>query len=108
MHEKITEAPTRSEIALQLHPDDPNNKPHKKRSSARPVGILLLIAVLAGGFFVWRSTPIPQTTAAPARGRGHPTGDPNAPVPASFTPAQRRALPVYLHGLCSAETFHTV
>ena len=31
MHDKITEAPTRSEIALQLHPDDPKQKP-KKRS----------------------------------------------------------------------------
>lgn len=108
MHEKITEAPTRSEIALQLHPDDPNNKPHKKRSSARPVGILLLIAVLAGGFFVWRSTHKPQTTAAAGRGRGDRNGDPNARVPVSITPAQRRDLPVYLDGLGSVEAFNTV
>src|SRR5260370_1355995 len=108
MHEKITEAPTRSEIALQLHPDDPNNKPHKKRSSARPVGILLLTAVLAGGFFVWRSTHKPQTTAAAGRGRGDRNGDPNARVPVSITPAQRRDLPVYLDGLGSFEAFNTV
>src|SRR5260370_18017251 len=108
MHEKITEAPTRSEIALQLHPDDPNTKPHKKRSSARPVGILVLAAVMAGAFFVWRSTHKPQPTAAAGRGRGDRNGDPNARVPVSITPAQRRDLPVYLDGLGSVEAFNTV
>lgn len=103
MHEKITEAPTRSEIALQLHPDDPNGKPGKKRSSAGPIGILLLIAVLAGGFFLWRSTHKPQTTAAAARGRGDRNGDPNARVPVAVTPAQRRDLPVYLDGIGSVD-----
>jgi multidrug efflux system membrane fusion protein len=107
MHEKMTEAPTRSEIALQLHPDDSNNKPGKKRSSAGPIGILLLVAVLAGGFFVWRSTHKPQTTAAAGRGRGG-NGDANARVPVSVTPAQRRDLPVYLDGLGSVEAFNTV
>ena len=107
MHEKMTEAPTRSEIALQLHPDDSNNKPSKKRSSARPIGILILVAVLAGGFFVWRSTHKPQTTAAAGRGRGG-NGDANARVPVSVTPAQRRDLPVYLDGLGSVEAFNTV
>jgi multidrug efflux system membrane fusion protein len=107
MHEKMTEAPTRSEIALQLHPDDSNNKPSKKRSSARPIGILLLVVFLAGGFFVWRSTHKPQTTAAAGRGRGG-NGDANARVPVSVTPAQRRDLPVYLDGLGSVEAFNTV
>ena len=108
MHEKITEARTRSEIALQLHPDDPNNKSGKKGASARSIGILLLIAVLAGGFFVWRSTHKPQTTAAAGRGRGDRNGDPNARVPVSVTPAQKRDLPVYLDGLGSVEAFNTV
>lgn len=108
MHDKITDAPTRSEIALKLHPDDPNNKPGKKRSSARSIGILLLIAVLAGGFFVWRSTHKPQTTAAAGRGRGDRNGDLNARVPVSVTAAQRRDLPVYLDGLGSVEAFNTV
>lgn len=108
MHEKITEAPTRSEIALQLHPDDPNRKPAKKRSSARPIGILLLIAVLAGGYFLWRSTHKPQTTAAAGRGRGDRNGDLNARVPVAVTAAQRRDLPVYLDGLGSVEAFNTV
>jgi multidrug efflux system membrane fusion protein len=109
MHDKITEAPTRSEIALQLHPDDPNNKPGKKRSSARTIGIFLLIAILAGGFFLWRSTHKPQTTAAAGRGgRGDRNGDPNARVPVAVTPAQRRDLPVYLDGLGSVEAFNTV
>jgi membrane fusion protein, multidrug efflux system len=107
MHEKITEAPTRSEIALQLHPDDPNNQPGKKRSSARLIGILFLIAVLAGGFFLWRTTRKPQTTAAAGRGRGG-TGDPNTRVPVAVTAAQRRDLPVYLDGLGSVEAFNTV
>jgi membrane fusion protein, multidrug efflux system len=109
MHDKITEAPTRSEIALQLHPDDANYKPGKKRSSAGPIGILLLIAILAGGFFLWRSTHKPQTTAAAGRGgRGDRNGDPNARVPVAVTPAQRRDLPVYLDGLGSVDAFNTV
>ena len=108
MHEKITEAPTRSEIALQLHPDDPNHKPAKKRSSARPIGILLLIAVLAGGYFLWRGTHKPQTTAAAGRGRGDRNGDQNARIPVAVTAAQRRDLPVYLDGLGSVEAFNTV
>jgi membrane fusion protein, multidrug efflux system len=108
MHDKITEAPARSEIALKLHPDDPNNKPGKKRSSARSIGILFLIAILAGGFFLWRSTHKPQTTAAAGRGRGDRSGDANARIPVAVTPAQRRDLPVYLDGLGSAEAFNTV
>jgi len=105
MHEKTTAPPTRS---VQLHPDDPDNKPGKKRSSTRPIGILLLFAVLAGGFFVWRSTHKPQTTAAAGRGRGDRNGDLNARVPVAVTAAQRRDLPVYLDGLGSVEAFNTV
>src|SRR5207302_3108011 len=105
MHEKTTAPPTRS---VQLHPDDPDNKPGKKRSSTRPIGILLLFAVLAGGFFVWRSTHKPQTTAAAGRGRGDRNGDPNARVPVAVTAAQRRDLSVYLNGLGSIEAFNTV
>lgn len=108
MHEKITEAPTRSEIDLRLHPDDPNGKPVKKRSSARPIGILLLIAVLAGGFFLYRSTHKTPVTSAAGRGRGERNGDANARVPVAVTPAQRRDLPVYLDGLGSVEAFNTV
>src|SRR5689334_11779064 len=105
MHEKITEAPTRSEIALQLHPDDPNSKPGKKRSSAGPIGILILIAVLAGGFFIYRSTHKTPTTAAAGR-RSNP--EINGRVPVAVTPAQKRDLPVYLDGLGSVEAFNTV
>src|SRR6202043_1809413 len=108
MHDKITEAPTRSEIALKLHADDPNPKPGKKRSSARSIGILLPIAVLAGGFFLWRSTHKPQTTAAAGRGRGDRNADGNAGIPVAVSPAQRRDLPVYLDGLGSVEAFNTV
>ncbi len=108
MHDKITEAPTRSEIALKLHADDPNDKPGKKRSSARSIGILILIAILAGGFFLWRSTHKPQTTAAAGRGRGDRNADGNARIPVAVTPAQRRDLPVYLDGLGSVEAFNTV
>src|ERR1700747_2616394 len=108
MHEKITEAPTRSEIALKLHADDPNPKPGKKRSSARSIGILFLIAILAGGFFLWRSTHKPQTTAAAGRGRGDRNVDSNARIPVAVTPAQRRDLPVYLDGLGSVEPLSTV
>src|SRR5580700_10563972 len=108
MHDKITEAPTRSEIALKLHADDPNDKPGKKRSSARSIGILLLIAILAGGFFLWRSTHKPQTTAAAGRGRGDRNADGNARIPVAVTPAQRRDLPVYLDGLGSVEPLSTV
>src|SRR5437016_14630816 len=98
MHEKTTAPPTRS---VQLHPDDPDNKPGKKRSSTRPIGILLVIAVLAGGFFVWRSTHKPQTTAAAGRGRGDRNGDANGRGPVAVTAAQRRDLPVYLDRLGS-------
>jgi membrane fusion protein, multidrug efflux system len=108
MHDKIREAPTRSEIALQLHPDDPNPKPGKKRSSARAISVLILIAVLAGGFFLYRSTHKPQTTAAAGRGRGGRNGDANALVPVAVTRAQRRDLPVYLDGLGSIDAFNTV
>src|SRR5487761_1187783 len=103
MHDKITEAPAGSAIALQLHPDDPSNQRGKKRSSARTIGIFLLIAVLSGGFFLWRSTHKPQTTAAAGRGRGDRNGDPNARVPVAVTPAQRRDLPVYLDGIGSVD-----
>ena len=108
MHDKITEAPTRSEIALQLQPDDPSHKPGKKRSSAGTISILIVIAVLASGFFLYRSTHKPQTTAAAGRGRGGRNGDANALVPVAVTPAQRRDLPVYLDGLGSIEAFNTV
>jgi multidrug efflux system membrane fusion protein len=108
MHEKITEAPTRSEIALKLRADDPNPRPGKKRSSARSIGILLLIAILGGGFFLWRSTHKPQTTAAAGRGRGDRNADGNARIPVAVTPAQRRDLPVYLDGLGSVEPLNTV
>src|SRR5437016_3806331 len=79
-----------------------------KRSSARPIGILLLIAVLAGGFFLYRTTHKPQTTAAAGRGRGDRNGDLNARVPVAVTAAQRRDLPVYLDGLGSVQAFNTV
>src|SRR5437764_13353111 len=95
MHEKTTEAPTRSEIALQLHPDDPNHKPVKKRSSARPIGILILIAVLAGGFFIYRSTHKTHTTAAAGR-RANP--DINGSVQVALIPTQRQKLPDYQDG----------
>ena len=108
MHEKLTEAPTRSEIDLRLHPDDPNHKAGKKRSSAGAIGILLVIAVVAGGYFLYRSTHKPQTTAAAGRGRGDRNGDQNARVPVAVTAAQRRDLPVYLDGLGSVEAFNTV
>ena len=109
MHDKITEAPTRSEIALQLHPDDPNDKPGKKRSRLVRSGFFLLIAVLAGGFFLWRSTHKPQTTAAAGRGRGdRQWRSATTRVPVAVTPAQRRDLPVYLDGLGSVEAFNTV
>src|SRR5713101_9135557 len=108
MHEKLTEAPTRSEIDLQLRPDDPNHKPKKKSSSAGAIGILLVIAVVAGGYFLYRSTHKPQTIAAAGRGRGDRNGDPNARVPVVVTAAQRRDLPVYLDGLGSVEAFNTV
>src|SRR5690349_6457438 len=108
MHEKLTEAPTRSAINLQLHPDDPNHKPGKKSSSAGVIGILLAIAVLAGGYFLYRSTHKPQTTAAAGRGRGDRNFDQNARVPVAVTAAQRRDLPVYLDGLGSVEAFNTV
>ena len=75
MPDKITGAPTRSEIALKLHEDDRNPKPGKKRSSARSIGILFLIVILAGGFFLWRSTHKPQTTAAAGLGRGDRNAD---------------------------------
>lgn len=108
MHDKITEAPTRSEIALKLHADDPNPRPGKRRSSARSIGILFLIAILAGGFFLWRSTHKPQTTAAAGRGRGDRNADGNARIPVAVTPALRRDLPVYLDGLGSVEPLNTV
>jgi len=108
MHEKLTETPTRSEIDLQLHRDDPNHKPGKKSSSAGAIGILIVIAILAGGYFLYRSTHKPQTTAAAGRGRGDRNGDQNARVPVAVTAAQRRDLPVYLDGLGSVEAFNTV
>jgi multidrug efflux system membrane fusion protein len=101
MHEKLTEAPMRSAIDLQLHPDDPKHEPNKKSSSAGAIGILLVIAVLAGGYFLYRSTHKPQTT-------GDRNGDQNARVPVAVTAAQRRDLPVYLDGLGSVEAFNTV
>src|SRR5207302_4046764 len=107
MHEKTTAAPARPEIALQLHPDDPYNKPGKRRSSTRPIGILLLIAVLAGGFFVWCSTHKPHTTAAAGRGRGDRNGDPNARVPVDVNAAPRVDLSVYMVGHVAIDAYNT-
>lgn len=110
MPDKTTEAATRSEIDLKLHSDDPNHKPVKKRSSARPIGILIVVALVAGGFFLYRSTHKTPTTAAAGRGRGgrNGGGDPNATVPVAVTAALRRDLPIYLDGLGSVEAFNTV
>lgn len=106
MHEKTTEAPTRSEIALQLHPDDPGQKP-KKRSAAGTVALLLALAVLGGGFFLWRSTRKPPTANAAGR-RGDAGGNAAQGVPVIVSAAQRRDLPIYLDGLGSVEAFYTV
>jgi membrane fusion protein, multidrug efflux system len=106
MHDKITEAPTRSEIALQLHPDDPKQKP-KKRSAAGTIALLLVAAVLVGGFFLWRGTQKPPTANAAAR-RGNADGNAAQGVPVIVAAAQRRDLPIYLDGLGSVEAFYTV
>lgn len=106
MHDKITEAPTRSEIALQLHPDDPKQKP-KKNSSAGTIALLLVAAVLVGGFFLWRSTRKPPTANAAGR-RGNADGNAAQGVPVIVSAAQRRDLPIYLDGLGSVEAFYTV
>ncbi len=97
MHEKITDAHS-----------DPNNKPGRKGSSARTIVFFLIVAVLAGGFFLWRSTRKPQTTAAAPRGRGNGDANGNQPVPVIVATAQRRDLPVYLDGLGSVQAFYTV
>jgi multidrug efflux system membrane fusion protein len=106
MHDKITEAPTRSEISLQLHPDDPKQKP-KKRSSAGTIALLLVAAVLVGGFFLWRGTRKPPTANAAGR-RGNADGNVAQGVPVIVSAAQRRDLPIYLDGLGSVEAFYTV
>jgi multidrug efflux system membrane fusion protein len=106
MHDKITEAPTRSEIALQLHPDDPNQKT-KKRSAAGTIALLLVAAVVVGGFFLWRSTRKPPTANAAGR-RGNADGNSAQGVPVIVAAAQRRDLPIYLDGLGSVEAFYTV
>lgn len=106
MHEKTTEAPTRSEIALQLHPDGPGQQP-KKRSAAGTVALLLVLAVLGGGFFLWRSTRKPPTANAAGR-RGDAGGNAAQGVPVIVSAAQRRDLPIYLDGLGSVEAFYTV
>src|SRR5579864_7418003 len=106
MHDKITEAPTRSEIALQLHPDDPKQKP-KKSSSAGTIALLLVAAVLVGGFFLWRGTRKPPTANAAGR-RGNADGNAAQGVPVIVSAAQRRDLPIYLDGLGSVEAFYTV
>jgi membrane fusion protein, multidrug efflux system len=106
MHDKITEAPTRSEISLQLHPDDPKQKP-KKRSAAGTIALLLVAAVLVGGFFLWRGTQKPPTANAAAR-RGNADGNAAQGVPVIVSAAQRRDLPIYLDGLGSVEAFYTV
>src|SRR5579872_4900044 len=106
MHDKITEAPTRSEIALQLHPDDPKQKP-KKHSAAGTIALLLVAAVLVGGFFLWRGTQKPPTANAAAR-RGNADGNAAQGVPVIVAAAQRRDLPIYLDGLGSVEAFYTV
>lgn len=106
MHDKITEAPTRSEIALQLHPDDPKQKP-KKSSAAGTIALLLVAAVLVGGFFLWRGTRKPPTANAAGR-RGNADGNVAQGVPVIVSAAQRRDLPIYLDGLGSVEAFYTV
>ena len=106
MHDNITQAPTRSDIALQLHPDDPKQKP-KKRSAAGTIALLFVAAVLAGGFFLWRSTRKPPTANAAGR-RGNADGNGAQGVPVIVAAAQRRDLPIYLDGLGSVEAFYTV
>jgi multidrug efflux system membrane fusion protein len=103
MHDKITEAPTRSEIALQVQPNGPENNQPKKRSSAGTVALVLIAAILAGGFFLWRSTRKPQTTAAAGRGGRNGEFNANQRVPVIVAAALRRDLPIYLDGLGSVD-----
>jgi multidrug efflux system membrane fusion protein len=100
MHDKIT----------QPQPENPDRDRPKKKSSAGPIVLFLIVAILAGGFFLWRSTRKPQTTAAAGRGRGNGNGDGNANVrvPVVVATVQRRDLPVYLDGLGSVDAFNTV
>jgi multidrug efflux system membrane fusion protein len=100
MHDKIT----------QLQPEIPDRDKPKKKSSAGPIVLFLIVAILAGGFFLWRSTRKPQTTAAAGRNRGNGNADGNANVrvPVVVATVQRRDLPVYLDGLGSVDAFNTV
>ena len=95
MHDKITD-----------HPDDPKQEP-KKRSSAGTIALLLVAAVLVGGFFLWRGTRKPPTANAAGR-RGNADGNVAQGVPVIVSAAQRRDLPIYLDGLGSVEAFYTV
>jgi membrane fusion protein, multidrug efflux system len=99
MHDKIT----------QLQPENPDRDKPKKKSSAGPIVLFLIVAILAGGFFLWRSTRKPQTTAAAGRNRGgNADGNANVRVPVVVATVQRRDLPVYLDGLGSVDAFNTV
>jgi membrane fusion protein, multidrug efflux system len=106
MHDKLTEDPVQTELTkLTVQGERP-----RKRSSARPIIIVVLIALAIGGVIAWRTTH--KTTAAAGRGGrargGDQTDAANRGVPVIVSAAQGRDLPIYLDGLGSVGAFNTV
>jgi membrane fusion protein, multidrug efflux system len=78
-------------------------EPEKKPSSHRGLWLLLVLALIGGGIFAWRSMQKPQANAAAvARDNNARLG---TPVVASLV--KRQDMPVFLDGLGSVTAFYT-
>ena len=98
MLDKTMEAAPRKEVSPRMA--DPDNKP----SSHRGLWLLLILALVGGGIFAWRSTRKPATSAAAAA----QADNARRGVPVVAAMVQRKDLPVYLDGLGSVTAFYTV
>jgi len=98
MPDKSMETTTLKDVSLR------QGEPEKKGSSHRLVWLLVIIVVIGGAVYGWRSTRKPQTTAAAA------VRDANARLgtPVVAAVVKRQDMPVYLDGLGSVTAFNTV
>ncbi len=111
MHE-TTETPTYRETPSRQAPAL-HGEP--KRSGGRKLlWLVVLVALGAGGWYVWQRThAAPGGTAAQAGGGGGGGrrgggGGGGGPVPVTVSTAAREDLPVYLDGLGSVQAYYTV
>ena len=103
MLDKTMEAiPPRKEVSPR------QGEREKKHSSHGGLWLLLILAIIGGGVFAYRSMRKPETAAATGAGAQRRGGGGGGAVPVVVATAQRRDLPVYMDGLGSVSALNTV